>query len=104
MEFINTDPDYTRFWDIRHPETLATLELAPGESVELDPATLPVDFNDPYLKPVDPEAFEELVAERRAAAHDLILDGHDPEEDDETSEPDSQGATDPVDDSATPKE
>jgi hypothetical protein len=51
--FVNIDT-HTRIWaSISVPETGATLELAPGEQVDLD---LPKSFDDPYLKLEQPSA------------------------------------------------
>jgi hypothetical protein len=48
MRFKNHDSN-TRMWLTLHREDGRTLELEPGETVDLD---LPKDFSDPHLRPV----------------------------------------------------
>lgn len=49
--YTNTS-NATRIWlTLTNPETGTTLELAPGESAELD---LPADFTDPFLTETAP--------------------------------------------------
>lgn len=48
MKYANTDAETRRWLTLQHPDG-HTLELAPGETVELKE-----EIDDPYLKPVKP--------------------------------------------------
>jgi hypothetical protein len=102
MEFFNADPDYARYWEkIRNPQTLATLELAPGETVDLDIDSLPIGFNDPFLKPVDQVAFDAVMAERSKEAGKSEVPAAKAAK---QPEPTSQGATEQAAEPAATKE
>jgi hypothetical protein len=60
MKHVNTD-SHTRVWlHLKNPKTFATLELKPGEAVNL-----PFTVDDPYLKPMQPPAKQEHTSHRK---------------------------------------
>ncbi len=68
MKYVNTD-SLERVWpNLSNPATGTTLELKPGEVVDLDPKNLPEDFEDAFLKPVaSPKAFSKNLPNEKGS-------------------------------------